>query len=93
MKRTLAMIGWLMFASASFGSDGQHTGVGGNPFLPPPNPTGSVLPPWSVQMLVTPGLLIVQPELVSPEAADQQDASGKEKNDQESDKAGASSAQ
>jgi hypothetical protein len=44
-------------------------------------------------MLVTPGLLIVQPELVSPEAADQQDASGKEKKDQDSDKAGASSAQ
>jgi hypothetical protein len=93
MKRTLATIGWLMFASASFGSDGQHTGVGGNPILPPPNPTGSVLPPWSVQMLITPGLLIVQPEFNSQDAADQQEASGKDRKDQKNDKAGSSSAQ
>jgi len=93
MKRTLATIGWLMFASASFGSDGQHTGVGGNPLLPPPNPTSSVLPPWSVQMLVTPGLLIVTPEMTNPDAADQQDSSGNEEKEKDNQKAGANSAQ
>lgn len=93
MKRTLATIGWLMFASASFGSDGQHTGVGGNPFLPPPNPSSSVLPPWGVQMLVTPGLLFVAPELNSQDAADKQEASGTNENDQKNDKAESSSAQ
>jgi hypothetical protein len=89
MKRTLVTIGWLMFASASFGSDGQHTGVGGNPILPPPNPQGSVLPPWATQMLEIQGLL----EWESQDAADQQKASGKDKKDQKKEKAGSRSAQ
>jgi hypothetical protein len=91
MKRTLATIGLLLFASASFGSDGQHTGVGGNPYVPPPNPsTGSVVP-WSMQMLITPGLLIVAPELDIQDAAEQEGASQDEKD--QNDKAGGSSAQ
>jgi hypothetical protein len=95
MKKTLAGIGWLMFASASFGSDGQHTGVGGNPFTPPPNPSSTVLPTWSsiVQSVVTPGLMILVPaDLNSQDAADQS-ASQADKKDQKKDKAGTSSAQ
>ncbi|WP_218110059.1 hypothetical protein [Oligoflexus tunisiensis] len=81
----------LLFASASFGSDGQHTGVGGNPFIPPPNPSGSAVNPWSIQMLINPGLLIVAPEFNSQDAAEQEEAS-REEQDQK-DKAGRSSAQ
>ncbi|HET9240610.1 MAG TPA: hypothetical protein VFO10_25320 [Oligoflexus sp.] len=96
MKKTLVTIGLLMFASASFGSDGQHTGVGGNPFTPPPNPSSTVLPSWSsiVQSLVTPGLMILVPsDLDSQDAADQQPASQNDKKNQKNDKAGTSSAQ
>ncbi|HYX32376.1 MAG TPA: hypothetical protein VE954_04630 [Oligoflexus sp.] len=83
MNRTLVTIGWLMFASASFGSDGQHTGVGGNPFVPPPNPQGVVVQPWKVQMIVTPGLLIVQPEFNLQDASLPKEASRKEDQDQD----------
>jgi len=95
MKKTLATIGWLMFASASFGSDGQHTGVGGNPFIPPPNPSSTVLPSWGsiVQGLVTPGLMLVVPaDLDSQDAADLS-ASQAGKKDQKKDKGGSGSAQ
>jgi hypothetical protein len=95
MKKTLVIIGLLMYASASFGGDGQHTGVGGNPFNPPPNPSSTVLPPWGgiVQSLVTPGLMILLPsDLDSQDAADQQ-ASQKDGKDQKNDKAGSGSAQ
>jgi hypothetical protein len=95
MKKTLVAIGLLMFASASFGGDGQHTGVGGNPFIPPPNPSSTVLPPWSsiVQSLVTPGLMILLPsDLDSQDATDQQ-ASQDDKKNQKNDKAGTHSAQ
>jgi len=36
MKKTIAAFGWLMLASASIGQAGQHSGVGGTPFVPPP---------------------------------------------------------
>lgn len=96
MKKTLATIVWLMFTSASFGGDGQHTGVGGNPFIPPPNPSSTGLPSWGgiVQSLVTPGLMILVPtDLETQDAADQQSASQADKKDQKTDKAGPSSAQ
>lgn len=95
MKKTLATIGWLVFASASFGSDGQHTGVGGNPFVPPPNPSSTVLPPWSsiVQSLVTPGVMLLVPADLDAQAAAEQAASQAEGKDQKKDKAGTSSAQ
>lgn len=91
MKRTIATIGWLMCASASFGSDGQHTGVGGNPVIPPPNPSGIVLPPWSMQMLIHPGLVVVQPEFDPQDASNNQEASSNENKSQDA-KAGESSA-
>jgi hypothetical protein len=62
MKQTLAAIGWLMLASASFASDGQHTGVGGNPIIPPPKPISLGPPPLLPQMLTIPCLLLLQPE-------------------------------
>jgi hypothetical protein len=96
MKKTLVTIGLLMYASASFGSDGQHTGVGGNPFIPPPNPSSTVLPSWGsiVQSLVIPGLMILVPsDLNSQDAADQKPASQADGKDQKNDKAGTRSAQ
>ncbi len=93
MRRIIATIGLLMLASASFGSDGQHTGVGGNPALPPPNPSSTVLPPWYVQMLVNPGVLSMSPDLNSQDATAKQKASGKNENDQKRSKAKSSSAQ
>ncbi len=93
MKRIIATIGLLMLASASFGSDGQHTGVGGNPALPPPNPNSTVLPPWAVQMIVNPGVLSITPNLKPQDATGKQKASGKNENDQKRTKAKSSSAQ
>jgi len=40
MKKTIAAFGWLMLASASIGQAGQHSGVGGTPFVPPPATPG-----------------------------------------------------
>jgi hypothetical protein len=95
MKKTLATIGWLMFASASFGSDGQHTGVGGNPFIPPPNPSSTVLPSWGsiVQSVVTPGLMILIPADLDSQDAVDQSASQADRKDQKKDKAGTRSPQ
>jgi len=97
MKKTLAAAGWLMFASASFGSDGQHTGVGGNPFIPPPHPSTGVLPAWGsiIQSLTIPGLMLLLPfDSSSQGAADQQPASQEDKKkDQKNNRANHSSAQ
>jgi len=95
MKQTSAVVGWLMFvfASASFGSDGQHTGVGGNPFVPPPNPSSLVLPRSQPQMLVIPGLLLVQPDVIGQDAPKSGEASQTEGTQDDKSKDGEPSAQ
>jgi hypothetical protein len=70
MKKFIATSVWLMAASASMGEAGQHTGVGGNPWVPPPAPNTIDIPNIVMQTLALPGAIIVLPVQALPENED-----------------------